>query len=55
MLRDVLYCKIHMAKVTAAHPDYVGSITIDRDLLEATGLRHMDLAVQHVAQHAPSP
>ncbi|MEL6330728.1 MAG: aspartate 1-decarboxylase [Planctomycetota bacterium] len=42
MLRDVLYCKIHMAKVTAAHPDYVGSITIDRDLLEATGLRVSD-------------
>ncbi len=31
-----------MATVTEAHPDYVGSITIDADLLEATGLRVSD-------------
>ena len=39
MLREVLYAKIHGAKVTQCDPDYVGSITIDTDLLDATGLR----------------
>ncbi len=42
MLRSVLHSKIHMASVTAAKPDYVGSITIDADLLEATGMRVSD-------------
>lgn len=42
MLRNVLYCKIHRAKVTGAFPDYIGSITIDRLLLEACGLRASD-------------
>lgn len=39
MLREVLFAKIHGAAVTQCDPDYVGSITIDTDLLEATGLR----------------
>ena len=38
MLRESLFAKIHRAVVTACHPDYVGSITIDGALLEATGL-----------------
>jgi len=42
MLRKVLHSKIHMATVTAARPDYVGSITIDRRLLRAVGLRASD-------------
>lgn len=42
MLREVLHSKIHMATVTAARPDYVGSITIDEDLLRAIGLRVSD-------------
>lgn len=42
MLRPQLHSKIHMARVTAAHPDYVGSITIDADLLRAIGLRVND-------------
>jgi len=42
VLRSVLFCKIHMATVTAAKPDYVGSITIDANLLEAIGLRVSD-------------
>ncbi|MEM9559927.1 MAG: aspartate 1-decarboxylase, partial [Planctomycetota bacterium] len=40
--REVLYSKIHMATVTAAKTDYVGSITIDADLLSATGMRVND-------------
>jgi aspartate 1-decarboxylase len=42
MLRKVLHSKIHMATVTAARPDYVGSITIDRRLLRAVDLRASD-------------
>lgn len=38
MLRTVLNSKIHRATVTQADIDYVGSISIDKDLLEATGL-----------------
>jgi aspartate 1-decarboxylase len=42
MLRPVLHNKIHMATVTAAKPHYIGSITIDADILEAVGLRVND-------------
>ena len=38
MLRKVLRAKIHRATVTEADPDYIGSITIDRDLLDAVDL-----------------
>lgn len=38
MLRELLYAKIHRATVTECHPDYMGSITIDPVLLEATGM-----------------
>ena len=37
-MRWMLTSKIHRATVTAANLDYVGSITIDRDLMEAAGL-----------------
>mgnify|MGYP005868980983 CR=1 FL=1 len=39
MLRKVMRAKIHRAKVTRCDPDYVGSITIDADLLAAVDLR----------------
>jgi aspartate 1-decarboxylase len=39
MLREALFAKIHRATVTLCNPDYMGSITIDQDLLDATGLR----------------
>jgi len=42
MLREVLHSKIHLGTVTGAHPNYVGSITIDADILEAIGLRVND-------------
>ena len=42
MLRPVLHSKIHMARVTMARPDYVGSITIDGALLKAVGMRVND-------------
>lgn len=34
MQRQMLKSKIHRATVTGCDPDYVGSVTIDRDLLE---------------------
>ena len=37
-MRWVLRSKIHKAIVTEANLDYVGSITIDEDLLDAVGL-----------------
>ena len=37
-MRQVLRSKIHRATVTEANLDYVGSITIDLDLIEAVGL-----------------
>jgi aspartate 1-decarboxylase len=42
MLREVLHSKIHMATVTGAKPHYVGSVTIDADLLDACGMRVND-------------
>ncbi len=37
-MRWLLRSKIHKAKVTEANLDYVGSITIDEDLLDKAGL-----------------
>ncbi len=42
MLREVLHSKIHRAAVTKAIPEYVGSITIDADLLRQCGMRVND-------------
>ena len=42
MIRKVLHSKIHQAVVTEARPDYQGSLTIDANLLEATGIREND-------------
>lgn len=38
MLRTVLNSKIHRAKVTHADLNYIGSITLDRDLMDTVGL-----------------
>ena len=38
MLKKVLTGKIHQARVTECHLNYVGSITIDENLLRATGI-----------------
>ncbi len=39
MLRCMLRAKIHMATVTASELQYEGSITIDKNLLETTGIK----------------
>ena len=38
MLLTVLKSKIHCARVTEANLNYMGSITIDEDLMDAAGL-----------------
>jgi aspartate 1-decarboxylase len=38
MLLKILKSKIHRATITEARIDYVGSITIDADLIDAAGL-----------------
>lgn len=37
-LRNYLSAKIHKATVTTANLNYVGSVTIDRELLDKTGM-----------------
>ncbi len=39
MLKKVLTGKIHRARITDANLNYTGSIGIDRDLLDAAGMR----------------
>lgn len=38
-LVQLLKAKLHHARVTYANPDYVGSIEIDRDLMERVGIQ----------------
>ncbi|HAU39128.1 MAG TPA: aspartate 1-decarboxylase [Phycisphaerales bacterium] len=38
MQLKILRAKIHRATITQAEVDYIGSITIDQDLLDATGI-----------------
>ena len=38
MLIKVLRSKIHRARITETHLEYEGSVTIDEDLIEASGL-----------------
>lgn len=38
MFIEVMHGKIHRAHVTAANLNYVGSITIDAELLEQSGI-----------------
>lgn len=37
-MREVLQCKIHKATITEANLDYIGSVTIDEDLLDRVDL-----------------
>ncbi len=38
MLRTLLTAKIHRARVTGADVHYIGSISIDQDLMDASGI-----------------
>jgi aspartate 1-decarboxylase len=53
MFLEYLQAKIHMAVVTEANPDYHGSITLDQDLLDATGIaEYQKILVANVANGA---
>jgi len=43
MLRNMLIGKIHRATVTQADLHYIGSITIDEDLMEAANIKEYEL------------
>ena len=53
-LSQILKCKLHHARVTYSNPEYVGSIEIDRKLMEHVGLIDGELvkvwAVDHKAR-----
>jgi aspartate 1-decarboxylase len=42
MLRRILLSKIHRATITQTDIDYVGSITLDAQLMEITGMREFE-------------
>ena len=53
MLRNVCKGKLHRATVTEARLDYVGSITIDRNLMDAADIRPYEMVqVTNVANAA---
>lgn len=53
-LSQFLKAKLHHARVTYANPDYVGSIEVDRHLMDHVGLRDGELvhvwAVDHTSR-----
>lgn len=42
MLRQVLLSKIHRATITGCDPNYNGSISIDKDLLDKSGMHEFE-------------
>jgi aspartate 1-decarboxylase len=38
MFRQMMFAKLHRATVTRADLDYIGSVSIDKDLLDAVGI-----------------
>lgn len=50
---SMLFSKIHRATVTAADLHYVGSITIDRDLMDRAGLvEHQQVQIYNITNGA---
>lgn len=55
----MLKCKIHRAVVTQAELNYVGSITVDSELLKAAGILEyelvqiVDIEMVIVSRHTP--
>ena len=53
-LSQLLKAKLHHVRVTYSNPEYVGSIELGRDLMDAVGLRDGELvhvwAVDHTAR-----
>ncbi len=38
MYRQFLRCKLHQVRVTESNVDYTGSLTIDKDIMDAAGI-----------------
>ena len=38
MYRQFLRCKLHQVRVTEANVEYTGSLTIDKDIMDAAGI-----------------
>jgi len=57
MYIQVLKSKIHRVTVTEARLDYIGSITIDEDLLDAAGnaFTLSTTTMAHASTHTPFP
>ena len=53
MMIEVLKSKIHCARVTEANLNYMGSITIDEDLMDAANMiaGEKDFRLQHFNHH----
>ena len=52
-LSQFLHAKLHHARITYSNPDYVGSIEIDRELMDRVGLRDGELVhIWAVDRHA---
>ena len=47
MLIQVIKSKIHRVTVTQAELNYIGSITIDRELMDASGIRRALTRISH--------
>ena len=55
MTIKMLKAKIHRATVTQAELDYVGSITVDMDLLEQAGILEYEKVQICLLYTSPSP
>ena len=42
MLFTMLKSKLHLLQVTSAEPDYEGSLALDRDFMDAVGIREFE-------------
>ena len=52
LLKQVLKSKIHLARVTYANPEYVGSIEVDGDLLRRVEIEDGELVHVWAVDHA---
>ena len=51
VLKQLLKSKLHHARITYADPEYVGSIEVGRDLMEAVGLEDGELVQVWAVDH----
>ena len=54
-MRFFLRSKIHRATVTEANLDYVGSVTIDEELMELADIQEWEKVLAAVSRESPAP